>query len=35
VVTYEPNSWGPVESDTLLEDDGRVWRMRCGTESAG
>ena len=25
---YAPGSWGPREADLLLEDDGRVWRIR-------
>jgi glucose-6-phosphate 1-dehydrogenase len=32
LVTYPRGSWGPKESDLLLEDDGRVWRIRCGQE---
>ncbi len=32
LVKYERGSWGPQESDLLMEDDGRVWRMRCGHE---
>lgn len=32
LVKYPRGSWGPTESDLLMEDDGRVWRMRCGQE---
>ncbi len=32
LVKYKRGSWGPTESDLLMEDDGRVWRMRCGQE---
>jgi len=27
---YLPGCWGPEEAETLLADDGRVWRMGCG-----
>lgn len=27
---YEPNSWGPVEADQLLERDNRTWQIGCG-----
>ena len=29
VVTYEPDSWGPAESDELLARDGRAWLHGC------
>ena len=27
---YEPGSWGPVEADDLLAEDGRAWISGCG-----
>ncbi|MDX2159808.1 MAG: glucose-6-phosphate dehydrogenase [bacterium] len=30
LTTYPKGSWGPDEADTLLADDGRVWRVNCG-----
>ena len=27
---YEPGSWGPAESDRLLDHDGRFWLLNCG-----
>jgi glucose-6-phosphate 1-dehydrogenase len=32
LVFYPPGSWGPVEADTLLKRDGRVWRLGCADE---
>ena len=29
IVTYDPGTWGPVEADSLLELDGRSWRLHC------
>lgn len=28
--TYHRGSWGPVEADILLGQDGRRWRLECG-----
>jgi glucose-6-phosphate 1-dehydrogenase len=28
--SYAHGCWGPEEAETLLADDGRVWRMGCG-----
>ncbi|MFN8527183.1 MAG: glucose-6-phosphate dehydrogenase [Anaerolineae bacterium] len=30
LAAYPKGSWGPEESDILLADDGRVWRINCG-----
>ncbi len=30
LVEYEVGSWGPVEANELLEEDGRFWRYSCG-----
>jgi glucose-6-phosphate 1-dehydrogenase len=27
VAGYPSGTWGPVEADRLMEDDGRRWRM--------
>jgi glucose-6-phosphate 1-dehydrogenase len=34
LVTYPRGSWGPDEADVLLADDGRIWRLGCGSEDA-
>jgi glucose-6-phosphate 1-dehydrogenase len=28
-VSYKRGSWGPMEADELLSDDGRAWRVGC------
>ncbi|MDZ4763622.1 MAG: glucose-6-phosphate dehydrogenase [Chloroflexota bacterium] len=33
LVVYPRGTWGPDESDILLADDGRVWRLGCGSET--
>ncbi len=30
LASYEPGSWGPVEADELLAEDGRAWILGCG-----
>jgi glucose-6-phosphate 1-dehydrogenase len=30
MLTYEPGSWGPIESDELLANQGDYWRLDCG-----
>ena len=30
LAVYDPGSWGPVEADQLLHQDGHAWRMNCG-----
>jgi glucose-6-phosphate 1-dehydrogenase len=30
LASYEPGSWGPVEADQLLGQDGRSWLLGCG-----
>ena len=30
LAVYEPGSWGPVEADELLAQDGRAWLLGCG-----
>jgi glucose-6-phosphate 1-dehydrogenase len=27
---YQPGSWGPVEGDEMLAQDGRAWLYGCG-----
>lgn len=34
LVTYKPGTWGPVEADELLLNDGFGWRMGCLHEDA-
>ena len=29
LLTYKPGAWGPLEANTLLEKEGRAWRMGC------
>ncbi len=29
MTTYKPGTWGPVESDMMLDLDGRIWRLGC------
>jgi glucose-6-phosphate 1-dehydrogenase len=33
LLSYSPGSWGPAEADTLLNRDGRRWRLGCQEES--
>jgi glucose-6-phosphate 1-dehydrogenase len=30
LAVYEPGSWGPVEADELLKQEGRAWLLGCG-----
>ncbi len=30
LAAYEPGSWGPVEGDRMLGQEGRVWHLGCG-----
>jgi glucose-6-phosphate 1-dehydrogenase len=34
LVLYEPESWGPVEAEQLLNRQGRKWYQDCGTHHA-
>jgi glucose-6-phosphate 1-dehydrogenase len=34
LIFYEPASWGPIEADEFLAQDGRAWIHRCGEHTA-
>lgn len=35
LATYETESWGPLQAEELLSQDGRTWRAGCGRIKSG